>query len=223
VTELLVPTAPEVEPVPELAAGEALLEVPTLDAGPPLKLTDPRASWTLNGGGGTAAVALVEPEVEVEVELDARAPVDGEVPLVVELLPPLLVDAPVEVLVQAGLPAVDVPVVTPEEADAAGRTELAGTAEAELAAPLTPLVDAAVLGRADELMLLGALAAAPVLGPADWPLAQPANTSEAAARVGMRAFNIAWTPPLGPLRADKDDLGVLVAAKLGPSHDGFSV
>jgi hypothetical protein len=41
--------------------------------------------------------------------------------------------------------------------------------------------------------------------------------------VGMRAFNIAWTPPLGPLRADKDDLGVLVAAKLGPSHDGFSV
>lgn len=196
--------------------------MPALEARPLPKVTAPTASWTLSGGGGTTALALVEPEVDVEVEVDPVAltleagetllvpDVPVELPLVpeVEVLPEAPLVAPVDVLVQAGL-AAEAPVVAAEDADVTGRADAAAEGEAPTA----------LLARAEEAMLDGGLAAvlAPGLVPAAL-LPQAASTSEAAARTGMRALNMTWTPTLRPpFLADKDEfLSDVRAAKLGP-------
>lgn len=195
-------------PAEARAEGATLLVVPALEAGPLPKVTAPTASWTLSGGGGTTALALVEPEVDVEVEVDPVAltleagetllvpDVPVELPLVpeVEVLPEAPLVAPVDVLVQAGL-AAEAPVVAAEDADVTGRADAAAEGEA----PTALLGDAALLARAEEAMLDGGLAAvlAPGLVPAAL-LPQAASTSEAAARTGMRALNMTWTPTLRP-------------------------
>ncbi|MBV8087385.1 MAG: hypothetical protein JO247_21450 [Chloroflexi bacterium] len=208
---------------PVLARGLLVLLTPVLVVvtGLAPKVTDPTANWTLSGGAGTLGVVPVVVEAPMLAAGAALLVVDVlDVPLTLEVVevPVVPVVAPEVPFVQAGLALADVPVV--EDAELSGDAELAGLAENELVAPLAPLGEAAVLALTEDETLLTGLAPAlpPMLGDAA-PPAQPASTN-AAARVGMRAFNMTMDSSTSPaMAADRLEIWAINAShKAGQFH-----
>ena len=205
---------------PVLARGLLVLLTPVLVVvtGLAPKVTDPTANWTLSGGAGTLGVVAVVVEAPMLAAGAALLVVDvPDVPLTLDVdeVPVVPVVAPEVAFVQAGLALADVPVV--EDAELSGDAELAGLAENELVAPLTPLGEAAVLALTEDETLLTGLAPA-LLGDAA-PPAQPASTN-AAARVGMRAFNMTMDSSTSPaMAADRLEIWAINAShKAGQFH-----
>lgn len=218
---LLLPVAPVVEELlPAAPAGEALLApetpaelgeaaaevrgVDVVEAAPPVpKLTEPIASWTLNGGAGITPLRtwLARPD-ELPAEVLAPAAAEGAALLPAPAAPLaagralLVLEVDVLLLPVALVPPLELPLVLPFAMQAGFAAEVAPpVAPAALDGRDDGLVAGRVLAAVDAAGLVLAAPLAAVLGAVIGPVLvlgaalpppppQAASTSDAAASVG---------------------------------------